>query len=337
MSISNTNEEEVDNKLSLVIRKPQSGKTYICITSIINDPSKNIHIVLTMNTLDSGEQFMSRMLDKIDPNQIIVFNSKKETDGGCHYAKDSDGVNKLLMENHEKIKVIICCAHTNRICKSIPNILNWNWDRYHINIQFTIHIDEAHKYIPENRKCIKDYNKSPKVSKIIGYTASPDPIYTKKQGDLFHKIPIWDVETDLAIIRATHYFGVKDCVPILYNELDENDLMNTITDEIPEHIIKLSNGCKNNTWYGEDWTFNNGNELLMLGFLNYILPTLQIADNNFSYHFVPAYSRIPTHYKTADIILTHYPNANVITINGNGFQLFRFRKGKMYRITPFFI
>ena len=33
--------EEVESKLSLVIRKPQEGKTSICIKSITNDKTKN--------------------------------------------------------------------------------------------------------------------------------------------------------------------------------------------------------------------------------------------------------------------------------------------------------
>ena len=36
--------EEYESKLSLVIRKVQEGKTYICITNITNDRTKNIHI-----------------------------------------------------------------------------------------------------------------------------------------------------------------------------------------------------------------------------------------------------------------------------------------------------
>ena len=41
--------DEVENKLSIIVRKPQEGKTFICITSIVRDHSKDIHIVLTMN------------------------------------------------------------------------------------------------------------------------------------------------------------------------------------------------------------------------------------------------------------------------------------------------
>ena len=53
--------DEIESKFSLVVRKPQEGKTFICINSIANDNSKDIHIVLTMNTLSAGMQFFGRM------------------------------------------------------------------------------------------------------------------------------------------------------------------------------------------------------------------------------------------------------------------------------------
>ena len=74
---------EIESKLSLVVRKPQEGKTTICINSITNDKSKNIHIVLTMNTLSAGMQFFGRMQNEVGSKKIIVFNSKKQTAGDC--------------------------------------------------------------------------------------------------------------------------------------------------------------------------------------------------------------------------------------------------------------
>ena len=35
---------EVNNKLSLIVRKAQEGKTFICINSILSDYSNDIHI-----------------------------------------------------------------------------------------------------------------------------------------------------------------------------------------------------------------------------------------------------------------------------------------------------
>ena len=54
-----------------------------------------------------------------------------------------------------------------------------------------------------------------------------------------------------------------------------------------------------------------------------VLPTLNIKQDEFSYNFVPAYHRKVTHMETDHIILNHYPNSNIIIINGGGIQLFR--------------
>ena len=66
--------DEVESKLSLVVRKPQEGKTFICISDITADKTRNIHIVLTMNTLSAGMQFFGRMEEIVGSKKIVVFN-----------------------------------------------------------------------------------------------------------------------------------------------------------------------------------------------------------------------------------------------------------------------
>jgi hypothetical protein len=190
--------EELENKFSLVLRKPQEGKTYICITSIIKDKSKNIHIVLTMNTLCSGMQFLNRMQEYINPKQIIVFNSDENTAGNCLYAKDLEQVLQYIRLGN--IKVIVCCAHYSKFRKSIPQLLSCLADSIIItrfNIKFIIHIDEAHEYIPKYKKYIHIFNSSSFVLDIIGYTATGNKIWTTKKNDpLFHKILIMFLNTN---------------------------------------------------------------------------------------------------------------------------------------------
>ena len=324
--------EEIERKLSLVVRKPQEGKTTICITHITNDTSNTIHLVTTMNTLTASSQFISRMKDVIGPNKIIVFNSSKKTACGCLYANSVDTVMKLIVT--QDIKVIVCCAHVNKIREKIPDIFDFALNDIRIipkNIHFIIHIDEAHKYIPENIHFIRKFNECPIVSDIIGYTATPDGIWSDSSDPLFHKILIRDVETELSIMRSSEYYGVKDCQCHFFDEQNHDELASCISSLIPSHIWKQS-GMKEESvkreWYGKNWYFNLGNEMLMLGFLTFVLPTLPINPNCFSYHFVPAFNRKVTHYQCVDIILSVYPNANVIVLNGNGYELFRTRSGK---------
>jgi hypothetical protein len=324
-------EIEIESKLSLVVRKPQEGKTTICITSIVNDKRKNIHVVLTMNALASNMQFFGRMIEDVGPRKIIVFNSKRDTAGDCYHAKNVDEVFELLEE--KDIKVIVCCAHEKRIRESLPKLFKRASDSIKLdqtNIKFSVHIDEAHVYIPSNLPEIKNFNGMKIVSEITGYTATPDGIWsTNCHDELFYKILIRDVESELAIIRSPDYFGVKRCSFNIYEELSHDELVvnANIDDVIPTTCFLRAGMTEKNrrTWYNKSWYFNHGNELLFLSFVDYILPRLSIPADLFSYHFVPAYTRKATHYQTADLILKHYPTANVIIMNSNGYELCRWR------------
>jgi len=70
-------EMEIECKISLVIRKPQEGKSFICIYSIKNDFSPNIHLVLTMNTLDASSMLIGRIKEEIGERNIIILNSNR--------------------------------------------------------------------------------------------------------------------------------------------------------------------------------------------------------------------------------------------------------------------
>jgi len=322
------NEIEFESKLSLVIRKPQEGKTFICIANIKNDLSRTIHIVLTMNTIDASSQFFGRLKNVIGCKRIVVFNSNKHSACDCHYAKTSSDVFELIMT--KDIKVIVCCAHDKRFRESIPQIIRLA-NAMEIKPKFVIHIDEAHQYIPSNINYIRAFNQSPVVNEIIGYTATPNGIWRTSEDPLFHKILIRDVESELAIIRSPDYFGVERCTFINYEELDHKELQQAseIDINIPASVLKFANieeGSKHPLWYGDSWYFDAGNELLLLAFVTFILPQMQILNDCFSYHFIPAYNRKATHYQIVDIILKSFSNANVIVMNGNGIVLFRMRE-----------
>ena len=325
-------EEDFDSKLSLVVRKPQEGKTFICISNITSDKTRNIHIVLTMNTLASGMQFFGRMEEQVGSSRIIVFNSKKSTAGNCLHAKTVIDVFELLRE-HRDVKVIVCCAHEKRIRNSIPQVFSSAADSVSFmeeRRKFVVHIDEAHKYIPENREYVRKFNASRVVASITGYSGSPDEIWTRKTDDqLFHRIQITDVERELNLIRSPDYFGVNNCNFHVYDDIPTEEIIRAsgLDATIPAVVFERANMTARNRgdWYGPKFYFDLGNEMLYLSFIKFILPQLQVAHDQFSYHFVPAYTRKATHYQTVDLLLEQYPTANVIVINGNGTELYRAR------------
>ena len=323
----NIDASEIENKVSLVIRKPQEGKTFICINKIIRDDSKKIHIVLTMNTLASGMQFFGRMEEKIGAKRIVVFNSNKKTAGNCHHAKTRGDVIEYITDAAYDIKVIVCCANVTRIRDSLPRLFAF---ANATNIAFEIHVDEAHKYIPENKEQIREFNDARCVSGIIGYSASPDNIWSEKKSDiLFHKILIRDVESELNMIRSPNYFGVNRCEFKIYDDMGFGDLVTAldISPAIPQSIVEKSDMTSANclNWYQDRYPFDLGNEMLLFGFIDYILPRLLLKSTEFSYNFMPAYTRKASHYQVAELIFNHYPTANVIISNGNGCVLYRLR------------
>lgn len=324
--------EEIDSKISLVACKPQEGKTFICINNIKNDSSRAIHLVLTMNTIDSSAQFFGRIKKEISQNRVVVFNSKKESAEGCYHAKNVNEVMECILR-YQDIKVIVCCAHIARFRDSIPQLLARIADSVRLsNRKFVVHIDEAHKYIPENRGSVELFNDSEIVKEIIGYSATPIGIWTENPKDrLFNRILIRDVDAELAqweIVREKNeYFGVNRCDLRVFEEIDHAEVVvSTALDiNIPNRILKLANmtNTKKPFWYGEKYDFDFGNELLFLSFLKLIVSQLSVPQDAFSYHFMPAYMRKVTHYKAADIIFEEYPKANVIIMNGEGINLFR--------------
>jgi len=328
----NISPEEVESKLSLVVLKPQEGKTFICISDITGDKTKNIHIVLTMNTLSAGMQFFGRMEESVGSKNIVVFNSKKKTAGKCLHAKNIAEI-QMFINKQPDIKVIVCCAHEKRIRNSIPGLIEWAEDSKSFmqsGRKFNLHIDEAHKYIPENKGYIERFNASLVVKSITGYSASPDGIWDRNKSDsLFHKILIRDVESELSIVRSTDYFGVKDCEFFIVEEDISADKIveeSNVCDTISRKVCTLGEITSENQWYHDNFYFNLGNEYLLLSYLEYIIPKMEIKHNEFSYHFVPAYTRRVTHYACVDILLKHYPTANVIVYNAKGTILYRYNE-----------
>lgn len=324
-------DDETTSKFSLVIRKPQEGKTFICINIIANDKTKNIHIVLTMNTLSSGEQFLTRIEEKIGSPHIIVFNSNKGTAGNCHHAKTVDEVFSLIRK-YNNIKVIICCAHEKRIRDNIPQMLQHAEDSIRVredNVKFVIHIDEAHKYVPENRDFIREFIRSRIVSSITGYSGSPKKTWVRNDDPLFYKIRIIDTVAELDIIRSPEYFGVNKCEEHAYDHIIVEDLVSTLNigQVIPGVVFNRAGMTETShrTWYASKFPFDIGNEIVYLSYIKHIIPTIGISNNQFSYNFVPAYTRKATHYQTVEILLQLFPNANVIVSNGNGHELYRIK------------
>jgi hypothetical protein len=321
------NEENTYKHLYAIIRKPQEGKTFICLKNI-EMSTDAIHLIVTMNTITSSLQFLDRANKELK-GKICVFNSrnkKKETHAkDVMHARDVIGVKKLIKSG---IEIVIMCAHYTRFDKSIIELIKELHDSISFNKKIVIHIDEAHEYVPTYRGKVLEMNSFPCVERIYMYSATPFNIWVReddqKEDDLFKRIYVVDVEEQFNIMKSDKYFGVKDCSHIISSE------STMITDKIPDEFVKTWGDKKQREkiaagesiyWYGEKWPFQLGNERKYLSYVEKTLGDMNgvdIKQDAFSFNFVPGYLRKLSQYAVMNIILDIYKDSVVIVINGDG-------------------
>jgi hypothetical protein len=308
------------SKVELIVRKPQEGKTFICVNLIKKqiEETNSIHIILTMNTISSSSQFYGRLVNIIDEKKVKILNSKAKI------KKIKDLVNKIDNDDESETRVVIFCAHYSRIMTSLPELIRL------ISISneysFVIHVDEAHKYIKEYRSYFDRLLSLPNIQKLYAYSASPFPIW-KSDNKYFSHILITDVEKELNMeIKRDTYFGVKSCKSVsghFTRETIENNYLDVM---IPEYILLNEKATTADEWYTVGAPFGMGNELFFLTYVDLQLRKLRddgfIKNEEFSYNFLPGYTRRLCHLMIKDLILQSFPNANIIIINATGFNLY---------------
>ena len=220
--------------LYAIIRKPQYGKTFICIENIRQNMDC-IHLVITMNTLKSNRQFFERAKNEFG-NNICVLNSKgkkKDQDTNFRHAKHVGEVKQHLIDGS---LIVIMCAHPKRFDESILMILAEIQDSKKLQKQVIIHIDEAHSYVPTFRDKVVKMNTVDITKCIYMYSATPFGIWTDNpKYQLFKEIYIVDCETQFNVIKSEDYFGVMDCSTIV---VDPPQGYQSITPVIPVDFIK---------------------------------------------------------------------------------------------------
>ena len=305
--------------LYAIIRKPQEGKTFICINNIKQNP-ETIHIIFTMNTIKSNKQFFERA-DQVFGEKLIILNSEKKSD-----SSHSNSVLDIIdcFSDNKKDILIMCCNKT-RFTKSIQKIIKF-FKKVALNKSIIIHIDEAHAYVPNYRKELNELNNENIVDRIYLYSATPfNCWFTNKDEfyELYKKIYVVDICEQFRIRESNKYFGVKDVELYL---IKNNDNSQELDSKIPRFIIdkwcpKLLEKKMGELWYNNSRTyFDLGKEYEFLCFLKYALlkciKKKYIQNDKFSYNFFPAYTRIVTHFGVMDIILKTLNNAIVIVFNG---------------------
>lgn len=305
--------------INIVIRRPQYGKTSICMETIKRQDDA-IHIILTMNTIKANNQFFERC-NKVFANQLCIFNSKKPMKGDYEdedeykNAQTSHATTVLEVRNciiNESKNIIIACCHPKRFQNSIQGIIDLLEDSRAFNKKICIHIDEIHEYVRKNREYIEGWNDSHSVKDITGYSATP--FKTWDRGIWEH---LYIVDT-LEEISDPEYFGVKDAEVIVFSDIDEK----CIDLDIPEKIDRIHTGKPLTQWYTKDNTyFDCGDEHTFLCFVKSVITRMRdsgdVCSESFSYNFVPGYKRKATHLGIAFIISEIFPDAVIFVFNGD--------------------
>lgn len=308
--------------LYAIIRKPQEGKTFICLENIKQNENI-IHFVITMNTIKSNKQFFNRAHEMFG-EKLIVLNSEKtnETYQSNQILKVWKGLTK------ENKNIVIMCAHKIRFTRSITGLLELLGSTTNMNKKIIIHIDEAHKYIPSFRDEVYSMNEVDMVERIYCLSGTPFKMWEpdNPQHEIYQKIYVVDVLEQFNIKDSTKYFGVKDVELICIPEDDYFEKMANYDINIPQFIIdrwepKLNQSEKKKIWYSKKKTyFSLGREHEYLCFIKctllYLISKNYVKNNSFSYNFLPGYIRRVTHYGILDLVLTYLHNGLVIIFNG---------------------
>lgn len=322
--------------LYAIVRKPQEGKTFICLKHI-EGKQDEFHIVITMNTIKSNNQFYERSNSQFN-GKVITFNSKYKTNSKNHTNNIYELCDNII---EKKMLMVIMCGHQKRFTKTIKKIILKLNDSKSFNKKIILHIDEAHEYVPKYRKEILELNNMDIVNRIILYSATPFKIWhnDNKEKDieiikLFSYMYIVNIEKEYGLKKNKYYFGVKDCNQIDFKNIKPKNYK-LIDDNINKKILKIwetFNKKKNKTFIipekekkwltSETNIFSLGDEQSFLTYIKHILTYSKnknyISNNKYSYNFIPAYKRKITHFGVMFQILEIFNNALVFMFNGDG-------------------
>lgn len=305
--------------LYAIIRKPQEGKTFICLENIKQNDNI-IHFVITMNTIKANKQFFDRAYEMFG-EKLMVLNSEKNNE--TYQANEILKVWKGFKDNKN---IVIMCAHKVRFTRSITGLLELLESTTNMNKKIIIHIDEAHKYIPSFRDEVYSMNEKDIVERIYCLSATPFNVWDPDNYKIYQKIYVVDVSEQFKIEDSTKYFGVKDVELLSLPGDNKYELIAKYDISIPQFIIdrwepKLNDYEKKKVWYSKKKTyFLLGREYEYLCFIKcslfYLISKEFLNNSYFSYNFLPGYIRRVTHYGIMDLVLTCLDNALVIVFNG---------------------
>lgn len=280
------------DKLRVCVRRTQEGKTFIAVKNIKQEleqdsiDGNSVHVVFTMNTLKSKDQFVKRLRkieDTYGEGSIVELASKPS--GIFKHVSNVLELQGLYLNPNTCPKIVVMCSNETRFHDGIEfvNALNGS----PIIKRVFVYYDEIHKYINETlRDQIERLSSMNTVQKIIGFTATPFSLFYYWK--LLHILEISDVtnknyvgsdDMDFIIVDGVFPNPYPRMGPFDFDRMDSETLnfINTVLDKFPTIITEESARV-----------------------------------------FIPAHIRRKSHEAVRNLSFQRNPNAVVVTINGEG-------------------
>ena len=186
--------KENNNKFVLVNKKTQSGKTFEAIrlieTDMIQEEGRSIHLIHTMNTILSNDQF-ARRLDflekKYGKGSVVIFNSSSSNSSYKHISTVIE-LKGLCIDKKTCPRIVVMCSNHSKFddCYEFVKTVN---DNPSVIDKISITFDELHVYISNNlREKIEKLNDMDKVYRILALTATPENLFTEDKEGFFSEI-----------------------------------------------------------------------------------------------------------------------------------------------------
>jgi len=279
---------EIVSKFVLCVLLTQLGKTFVAIEKILSEITqdgllgRSIHIIFTMNTLLSNQQFAKR-LESIEQEHgkgsVCVFSSRYT--GPYLHVKDEVTLRGHCFDVDTKIRIIVACSHTTRYSDGITFLEKLNKNNTAISRAF-VYYDELHKYINDTlRSQIEQIHDLNIVKGITAMTATPDKIY--QEVGFWSKIKQFRLDD----FSDADYAGAGD---MIFNRVD--DFFKTS----PTTAKKAD----------ED----------TVEFIRHVLDKYPKILGENTRTFIPAHSRRTSHDSVRELIFSNNANSVVVVING---------------------
>lgn len=225
-------------KITGIYKHGQTDKTWLCNLRIISNVRNNhLTIAISKNTLDSKEQWESRLIQSLKEehpttplkDMILIISSKKnDLNGNATHCKSvRDAIFHYTKKN--TFKIIFICSNTTRINNILDFLESYEGMAPEKQIPVEVEHDEAHNQIdgiPVFREIIEQIVCNPHVKTYIPVSASNHSI-AKKDSILWKMTNLEAYAIDYTkhsqvVSSSDNYSSIADANKVFFDKLKQH-------------------------------------------------------------------------------------------------------------------